>query len=278
MGGLGRQLVEQLGAIAHSGPAAQVQGWISPYGAPGKAAHLVVLLALLNAVALAIWPRDELRARDLWVAIGVGVGLHLAFMAWIVGDFPRSWHWMVEAAAGALAMAALLERTMRLVLVTLARRSGGQRVAAFSSGIVTIVVLAVAAMSLVRVVNGDSGAHKALNDQAKIGRYWNARLPAGTRVGAWNAGYLAYFSDLQVVNLDGLVNAPGYRERVERDGLVRYLCEEEIPYVIDTWEDPSYQVVRAQAIGLGRKQIGPSQSGLLHIPASACEAALGANG
>jgi hypothetical protein len=41
------------------------------------------------------------------------------------------------------------------------------------------------------------------------------RIPAGERVGAFNSGYLQYFTDRKVINLDGLVNnevLPYYRE------------------------------------------------------------------
>lgn len=55
----------------------------------------------------------------------------------------------------------------------------------------------------------------------RMAPWLDANLPAGARVGAWNAGILAYFSDLTLVNLDGLMNSAEYAAWVRSGGDVR---------------------------------------------------------
>jgi len=50
---------------------------------------------------------------------------------------------------------------------------------------------------------------------------------------AWNAGMLGYFSERQVVNLDGLVNDERLFEARQTNGEARYISEEEIRYLVD---------------------------------------------
>jgi hypothetical protein len=58
-------------------------------------------------------------------------------------------------------------------------------------------------------------------------------LPAGSAVGAFSTGVLAYFSNMQMVNLDGVVNNSAYAAMQERllwsyiEKNVAYLCSED---------------------------------------------------
>jgi hypothetical protein len=73
-------------------------------------------------------------------------------------------------------------------------------------------------------------------------------LPAGTLLGAWNAGQLGFFSGLPVVNLDGLINSADFNREIRprRDlqgdvlidhpqALMTYLQRTGVRYVVD-WE------------------------------------------
>lgn len=54
------------------------------------------------------------------------------------------------------------------------------------------------------------------------------------RIGAWNAGILGYFSDLTIVNLDGLANDREFLRRLQSDAPIQeYLRKEQISYLID---------------------------------------------
>jgi hypothetical protein len=58
------------------------------------------------------------------------------------------------------------------------------------------------------------------------------RVPPSARIGVFNAGVPAYFSDLKIINLDGLMNnAVADRWRAHRFG--EYLQEARIDYIAD---------------------------------------------
>jgi hypothetical protein len=71
-------------------------------------------------------------------------------------------------------------------------------------------------------------------------------LPAGQRIGSWNAGALGYLSDRGVVGLDGLVNdAAFYREVVVPGRIASYLERERIHWLADvTFDDGSLAPLR----------------------------------
>ena len=73
-------------------------------------------------------------------------------------------------------------------------------------------------------------------------------VPQGQRVGAFNAGMLAFFSERQVINLDGVVNREALSALRQRK-LLSYLQRRDIRYLVDTrhyiglysvWAEPSY--------------------------------------
>jgi hypothetical protein len=60
-------------------------------------------------------------------------------------------------------------------------------------------------------------------------------LPAKARIGAWNAGVIGYFSERQVVNLDGLVNTRRYFEFEQYD-LCAYWDKTGITHLVDSFD------------------------------------------
>jgi hypothetical protein len=60
-------------------------------------------------------------------------------------------------------------------------------------------------------------------------------LDASARVGAWNAGAIAFLSGRQVVNLDGVVNTFDYLERGQYD-LCAYWQRTGITHLVDVFE------------------------------------------
>jgi hypothetical protein len=64
----------------------------------------------------------------------------------------------------------------------------------------------------------------------------NKRIPLHDRVGVFNSGYVQYFTDQKVVNLDGLVNNEVLPYYKQKKGL-EYLRSKEIRWLIDT---PAY--------------------------------------
>ena len=62
-----------------------------------------------------------------------------------------------------------------------------------------------------------------------------SNLPISTRIGAWNAGIVSYFSGATIVNLDGLVNddAAAY---IKNNRLFDYILSSHIQYILDSEE------------------------------------------
>lgn len=58
-------------------------------------------------------------------------------------------------------------------------------------------------------------------ERLTLSRWLSGNAATDTKVGAWNAGILAYFTDVPVVNLDGLMNSPEYARLIEEGGDVR---------------------------------------------------------
>jgi len=76
--------------------------------------------------------------------------------------------------------------------------------------------------------------HNLYQRRYRMARWMAAELPPDAVVGSWNAGQLAFFSGLTVVNLDGLVNDQAYARRLKEKGpVIDYLREEGIGYVAD---------------------------------------------
>ncbi|MBN1268650.1 MAG: hypothetical protein JXB04_03610 [Kiritimatiellae bacterium] len=57
-------------------------------------------------------------------------------------------------------------------------------------------------------------------------------LPADAKVGVWDAGYVGYFSERNVVNLDGLINGRKLYEYLQREnGIWEYVMDEKLDYI-----------------------------------------------
>ena len=66
-----------------------------------------------------------------------------------------------------------------------------------------------------------------------IAAHWlNDHVPAGTRIGAANAGIMGYYSNNPVINLDGVVNENAFRARLNGE-LHHYISSTGITYLAD---------------------------------------------
>src|SRR5229473_1834131 len=66
---------------------------------------------------------------------------------------------------------------------------------------------------------------------AQAASYINQRLPKDAIIGSWDAGYLGFYSDRSVVNLDNLVNNYELFEATQQDQLPRYLEKKDVTYL-----------------------------------------------
>jgi hypothetical protein len=72
------------------------------------------------------------------------------------------------------------------------------------------------------------------NEESYLAAEWiDKNLPAGTRVGSWNAGVLGYYSHRPVVNLDGLVNDFDYLTFRKENRVAEYIRREQLRYLSD---------------------------------------------
>ncbi len=71
-------------------------------------------------------------------------------------------------------------------------------------------------------------------------------LPKDARIGAWNAGYLGYFSGRKVINLDGYINSlEFYQYLSDGRGVGQYILDKDIDYVTDYfWGAPKLDKIR----------------------------------
>jgi hypothetical protein len=68
----------------------------------------------------------------------------------------------------------------------------------------------------------------------EVAAWLRDNVPDERTVGMWNAGYVGYFSDRKVVNLDGLINGPElYRYLSEGPGVWQYILDKKIDYISD---------------------------------------------
>ncbi|MFN7951447.1 MAG: HEAT repeat domain-containing protein [bacterium] len=219
------------------GPAAFLTGWLPILGpSADRWNHLVpwIFVGAAAAACVVVVRSSVLRddaARSVLASTTVAVAIHFACMIYLVGVDARPWQWTAsQLLLGVLVPGALLAVLARLVRdATLTRRIA--RVAALVG--VAAMTAAFTNDALIpaseRAASGDSPDRIYAGAASVVA----GRLPPGTRVGAFNAGALAYFSNLTVINLDGLVNAPSFADELERLGWLGYLDANRIEYVSD---------------------------------------------
>jgi len=150
---------------------------------------------------------------------------HMLIMAGSIGRFAGlAWYYaplmvlvLIGASAALGRLAALFPRRLApLGLLLLAAAAG------------------LAAWTAVERMTETPNPHNLYQRRYRMARWMAAHLPPDAVVGSWNAGQIAYFSGLTVVNLDGLVNDQAYADRLEqRLPVLDYLEREGIGYLAD---------------------------------------------
>jgi len=88
---------------------------------------------------------------------------------------------------------------------------------------IAVVAMAVCLIQVTSIARqfGKREQNELHTDRLLLSRWLSHNLPPGARVGAWNAGILAYFTDTQVINLDGLMNSARFGACIRNGGSVR---------------------------------------------------------
>jgi hypothetical protein len=227
-GGLGVVLERSAFLVRQAFAATLPHLYLAPRGVPGWAAGLAYLAAVAGLPWLPVEPEGRLARRRLarLAAPLAGVVLLLVVHAG-VRWWTREWYfapagWCLAVLAG-LAFAQLRELADRLP-----RAARGALALAVAAGVSALAVWLPAPANRARW--GLHSPHRV--QQLKAARWLAGNTLPSARIGAFNAGILAYFSERTVVNLDGAVNADAYAAR--RDGrLFDYILDRRIGYLVD---------------------------------------------
>ncbi|MCK5923567.1 MAG: hypothetical protein KAG66_21710, partial [Methylococcales bacterium] len=79
----------------------------------------------------------------------------------------------------------------------------------------------------------DNNMHHFSSAQYEAALWLRENTDEDTRIGAWNAGALGYFSQRQVINLDGLANSADYLDVMLGGQLSGYLMQQNVQYLSD---------------------------------------------
>ncbi len=164
--------------------------------------------------------------RDPWLCVlcVFGVAQYLVYATLLHGGFAVvGWYYQVQPLMAALAIAILAQPALR-ALRTLKHGHLGTAV------VLTIAGLIVAA-SLLFMWDLRRGP-------MELAAAWvRTNTPVNARIGAWNAGYLGFYSERRVINLDGLVNDWTFAKTGQSD-LCTYWRANDLDYIVDYY-DPS---------------------------------------
>ena len=235
------------GAIKSIFPTMSVD--FSNLGEMGRLAVPFGVVALFTGVVL---DRDAQR-RVVWLGLGTGVILH-AFYVVAYTDHYTFWAWYYVSAVitagltGSYWVEWLAERTIKFV---------PEKIAYILASIVIIGLLSLGAgrawlkgIGPIRlgpvVVDLQINSYRWPDEVAK---WMKTNLPPGSAVFAFDyPGAIAFYSDLHVLPMDGLVNDYDYNDDLLALGVNRYLCEHSIDYYFGVLEyDQATQIVPVQA-------------------------------
>lgn len=159
----------------------------------------------------------RVRALDFLV---VGIGLWLTFYL-LVHLHVRSYYGILVYFVGLVAVGPLV-----CWLSEHLRTEGG-----ISRRTVRVTVAVVLVLSVVSVTA--IGSYDARENPFREGAtYVESEIPDEATVGAFNAGRLQYYTDRDVLNLDGVINSDAY-DAIERGTLDCYIYEQNVSYVVD---------------------------------------------
>lgn len=245
VGGVAKLFVDMTKLSFVRGVAVLGGSWLPKASEPAGAAAMAFTAIWIGWAALvALRPRlvaadpDGGRVLRAWIA---GTALHFAGMVYMVGTFPRTWHWVVEGVL-LLFLVPTAVAALGAALGSLVAGPVAARIGVAAAGWVAALLFGIAAApelraTQARFVHGHDVRHPELD----AARWWRGVLPAGTRIGSWNAGHLGYFTDYQIVNLDGLVNTPDYQPRIDRDGYLAYFDAEGIRYLLESNDEVNFR-------------------------------------
>ena len=91
----------------------------------------------------------------------------------------------------------------------------------------------------------------ASNDHHDMARWIKDNVPSDATIGVWDAGFMGYFSQRKVINLDGLINGVElYNYRKGGRGVYTYILDKKIGYLQNRFYGPPHPLNSILAPGL----------------------------
>jgi hypothetical protein len=218
-------------------------------GTMGKLATPFGLVGVLTGLLL---DKDPKR-RVIWLGLGTGVLIHAVYIVCYT-DHYTFWAWYyVPAVITAALSASYIFGWVMCRFPSLLRPDIASR-AAF---LLTVAVLSAGSARAWIKGFGFEGIGP-LRVEIKInkyrwpdefGRWMKKHFPAGTRIFVYDwPGAIAYYSDLPLLPMDGLMNDFQYNDDLVRVGIHSYLCAHDVRYffgLIEPWQRDVEVVVTA---------------------------------
>jgi hypothetical protein len=218
-------------------------------GEMGRLAAPFGLVALFTGFVL---DRDS-RRRVVWFGLGTGVVLH-AFYVIAYTDHYTFWAWYYVAAVIAAGLTGsywvewIAERTARFVPEKITYVLASMAIIALLSlGAARSWLKGIGPIELGPVVIDVQINNYRWPDE--VAQWMKTNLPPDSVIYAFDyPGAIAFYSDLRVLPMDGLVNDYEYNDELLALGVNRYLCEHSIDYYFGVLEyDQATQIVPVQA-------------------------------
>ena len=136
----------------------------------------------------------------------------------VLRRYPRDWYWVVCSLTFAIALGTVYSELHQLSHLRSRKR------------------LALPSLALVFLAYGvalwSSGAYPWQREMHQGALWVAANTPASSRIGSFNAGIYAYYSQRAVTNLDGVVNSAAF-DSLRTDTLMEYVLDQEVDFLID---------------------------------------------
>ena len=218
-------------------------------GAMGRVAAPFGLVALFTGY---VFDRDA-RRRVIWFGLGAGVVLHSIYVIAFT-DHYTFWAWYYVSGVIAAGLTGsywaewVADRAGRLV---------PEKVTYFLASLAIILLLSLgAARAWLKGIGpielGPIHVDMQINNYRwpdEAARWIKTNLPADSIVLAYDyPGAIAFYSDLDILPIDGLVNDYDYNDELLALGINRYVCEHSIDYYFGLLDgDEKKQIVAVEA-------------------------------
>jgi hypothetical protein len=186
------------------------------------------------SVLISFGPGLNKLQRTLLRILGVGVALHASYVV-LYTDHYTFWPWYYVS--GVLNLGFLSSSVLQRITSIIQRHAGRKSIAVVRNLIIALLILAGVARGWAKAYNPDSIGPVRI---PKINQYrwpdevaiWmRDNIPPASRVVVYDwPGAIAYYSDLQILPVDGLMNDYEYNDDILSQGINRYLCTKDVHF------------------------------------------------